>query len=137
MLYFILVKSIKKEKSGMKYKTNIEITSEASNKDEAMEIVEDYLSGNIVSGIRMKCVSKPVRFYNHSAVKAAIVVLFVTLGFLSGTKARPQHGFTSPTCQMAAVQPPLKTSDSGKSELAFKKGWEEKQAREALDYIKK
>ncbi len=121
----------------MKYKTNIEITSEASNKDEAMEIVGDYLSGNIVSGIRMKCISKPVRFYNHTAAKAAIVVLFVTLGFLSGIKARPQHGFAGPTHQMAAVQPPLKTSDSSKSDLEFKKDWEEKQTREALNFIKK
>lgn len=134
---FSRVKSIKKEINSMKYKTNIEISSEASNKDEAMEIVGDYLSGDIVSGIQMKCVTKPIRFYNHAVAKALVVVLFVTLGFLSGIKARPQHSFASPTCQMAAVQPPLKTSHSSKSDLVFKKEWGEKQTREALHFIKK
>lgn len=120
-----------------KYRTKIEITSEATNKDEAMEIVGDYLSGNIFSGIEMKCVTKPVCFYNQTTAKTILVILLVALGFVSGIKINPTSNFTGTTCQMAAVQPPLKTSDAGKHISAFKKAWEAKQSRQVLDYIKK
>jgi len=114
----------------MKYKTNIEITSDAVNKDEAMEIVGDYLSGNITSGIDMKYATRPVRFYNNSAAKVVIVALLMTMGFFSGIKAKPQLNFAANICQMAAVTPPLKTSAANKNDMRFKKEWEEKQASE-------
>ena len=122
---------------AIKYKTSIQITSEASNKDEAMQLVDDYLSGNIMSGIEMKCTTKPVRFYNNITAKITAVMLLVTIGFLSGIKTQPGYKLAVGTCQMAAVQPPLKTSTANKSDLTFKKEWEEKQTREALDFIKK
>ena len=122
---------------AIKYKTNIEITSEAANKDEAMEIVGDYLSGNIMSGIEMKYATKPVRFYNNSAARITAVIILVPLGFLSGIKTKYNYQPAAGICQMAAVQPPLKTSDSNKNDLRFKKEWEDKEAREALNSIKK
>lgn len=122
---------------AMKYKTNIEITSEAANRDEAMEIVEDYLDGNIISGIEMKCTIRPVHFYNHAAAKMSVVALLVTIGFLSGMKAKNEGNPILGTCQMAAVQPPLKTSDKNKNDVEFKKEWENKQTKEALSFIKK
>ncbi len=121
----------------MKYKTNIEITSDAVNKDEAMEIVGEYLSGNIASGIDMKYATRPVRFYNNSAAKIAIVALLMTIGFFSGVKAKPQLNFTSNICQMAAVTPPLKTSAANKNDISFKREWQEKQSSEAISFIKK
>jgi len=121
----------------MKYKTNIEITSEATNKVEAMEIVGDYLSGNITSGIDMKYETKPVRFYNNVAAKMLIIGLLITIGFVSGVKSKPQLSLGLNTCQMAAVTPPLKTSDTNKSELGFKSEWQLKQNAEAINYIKK
>jgi hypothetical protein len=121
----------------MKYKTNIEITSDAANKDEAMEIVGDYLSGNIASGIDMKYATRPVRFYNNPAAKIVAIALLMTMGFFSGVKAKPQQGFSVNTCQMAAVTPPLKTYDANKNDMRFKKEWQEKQATEAINYIKK
>jgi len=121
----------------MKYRTTIEIVSDAENKNEALEIVGEYLVGNIVSGIDMKCVTKPVRFYNNTMAKLAVVVLLVTVGFLSGVKAKPQHGFAMSIYQTDAVTPPLKTSDANKRDLNFKKEWEQKQTREALNFIKK
>jgi hypothetical protein len=121
----------------MKYKTNIEIISDAANKDEAMEIVGDYLSGNIVSGIDMKCATKPVHFYNNPAARVIVVGLLVTIGFFSGIKAKPQHDFAVNMCQMAAVTPPLKTSDANKDDARFKKEWENKQTAEAIDLIKR
>lgn len=119
-----------------KYKTKIEITSPAANKDEAMEIVGDYLSGNIMSGIDMKYTTKQVRFYDHSAAKALAVVLLISIGFLFSVKTSPQTHLNIGTCQMATVQPPLKTSNTS-SDAKFKKEWEEKQTREALNFIKK
>lgn len=122
---------------ALKYKTNIEITSEAKDKNEAMEIVGDYLSGNIASGIEMKCVTKPVHFYNSTATKAALIILLVTVGFLSGARTQSGENFSVNTCRMDAVTPPLKTSNAGSKDLYFKKEWQEKQAKEVLDYIKK
>lgn len=119
-----------------KYKTKIEITSPAANKDEAMEIVGDYLSGNIMSGIDMKYSTKQVRFYDHSAAKAVAVVLLISMGFLFSVRTSSHAPLSGPTCQMAAVQPPLKTSKVNADEAKFKREWEEKQTREALNFIK-
>ena len=121
----------------MKYKTNIEITSDAANKDEAMEIVGDYLSGNIASGIDMKYATRPVRFYNNPAAKVVVVALLMTMGFFSGVKAKPQQNFAVNMCQMAAVTPPLKTSGANKNDARFKKEWQQMQTTEAINYIKR
>ena len=121
----------------MKYKTNIEITSYAANKDEAMEIAGDYLSGDIASGIDMKYATKPVRFYNNPAAKIAAIALLMTVGFFSGVKAKPQQSFSVNMCQVAAVTPPLKTSEANKNDTRFKKEWEDKQTTEAINYIKR
>ena len=121
----------------MKYKTNIEITSDAANKDEAMEIAGDYLSGNIASGIDMKYATRPVRFYNNQAAKIVLVGLLITLGFFSGIKAKTERNFAVNMCQVAAVTPPLKTSDANKNDMRFKKEWEEKQAAEVINFIKR
>ncbi len=112
----------------MKYKTNIEITSDAANKDEAMEIVGDYLSGNIASGIDMKYATKSVHFYNNKTAKIVAVALLTTIGFFSGVKAKPQQNFSINTCQMATVTPPLKTSEANKNDMRFKKEWQQMQA---------
>ena len=121
----------------MKYKTNIEITSDAANKDEAMEIAGDYLSGNIASGIDMKYATRPVRFYNNPAIKVVVVALLMTIGFFSGVKAKPQQNFSVNMCQMAAVTPPLKTSDANKNDMRFKKEWQEKQTTESIFFFKR
>lgn len=121
-----------------KYKTKIEITAPAANKDEAMEIVGDYLSGNIISGIDVKYATKQVRFYDHSAAKVLAVILLIGIGFLFSARTSSVGPHLSiGTCQMAAVQPPLKTSKVSTDEAKFKKEWEEKQATEALNFIKK
>jgi hypothetical protein len=121
----------------MKYRTNIEVISNAANKDEAMEIVDDYLAGNITSGIDMKYATKPVRFYNNSAVKMIVVGLLVTIGFFSGVKAKPQYDFAVNMCRMAAVTPPLKTSGVNSLDARFKKEWENKRTAEVINFIKK
>ncbi len=107
----------------MKYKTNIEITSDAMNKDEAMEIVGDYLSGNIVSGIDIKYATKPVHFYNNMAAKVLVVSSLVTIGFFSGVKVKSRNDFAVNACRVDAITPPLKTSDMNKNDMRFKKEW--------------
>lgn len=119
-----------------KFKTKIEITSPAANKHEAMEIVDDFLSGNIMSGVDMKCSTRQVHFYDHAAAKIAAILLVCT-AFLFSFKSSPQSNLNIGTCQMAAVQPPLKTSGAVLNELKFREEWEQKQLREALDFIKK
>ena len=37
----------------MKYRTVIEVVTEAKDKSEAIEIVGEYLSGDILSGVQM------------------------------------------------------------------------------------
>jgi len=120
----------------MKYKTKIEITSDAANKDEAMEIVGDYLSGNIASGIDMKYATKPVHFYNNSVSKMIVVGLLVTIGFFSGVKAKPRYDFSMNMCQVAAVTPPLKTSSANSLDTRFKEEWENKQTARAILFFK-
>ena len=120
-----------------KYKTNIEIISPAANKDEAIEIVDDYLSGNITSGIDMKYATRQIRFYDHSAAKIVGLILLVSIGFIFSVRAPGQSRLSIGTCQMAAIQPPLKTSNVSANDAKFKKEWEEKQTREALNFIKK
>jgi len=61
----------------------------------------------------------------------------MTMGFLSGVKAKPQQGFSVSMCQMATVTPPLKTSDSNKDDVRFKKEWQDKQTAEAISFIKR
>ncbi len=122
----------------MKFKTNIEITSDAANKYEAMEIAGDYLSGNISSGIDMKYDTRPVRFYNNPAAKIGVVVLLMTMGFFSGVKAKPSHqGLSLNACQTATVAPALKTSDVVKINTHFKKEWQEKHTSEVIHSIKR
>ena len=120
----------------MKYRTKIEITADANNKDEAMEIVGEYLSGNIASGIEMEYATKPVRFYNHSCVKLAAIILLVMVGFISGARTSADYGFAGSDCRVAAVQPPLKTSAAEKSDASFKREWHEKQTKQALEIIR-
>jgi hypothetical protein len=102
-----------------------------------MEIAGDYLSGNITSGIDMKYATRPVRFYNSSAAKVVVVVMLMTMGFLSGVKAKPQQSFSVNVCQVAAVTPPLKTSDANKNDVSFKMEWQDKQTAEAINLIKR
>jgi len=121
----------------MKYKTIIEIVTDAENKNEATEIVGEYLSGNIVSGVRMRCSTRP-----HASIKKAIVtvvalsLLVVVGGLLSVAQIKNSQGLPGTTPGASAIQPTLKTSAQEKDDLDFKKKWESRQTETALDIIK-
>ena len=118
----------------MKYRTMIEIISDAENENEALDIAGEFLRGNLESGVRIKSRTKP--FKSHVLLQATIlsVILFV-FAFVgvelfdhSKGAARVFFGIKN----TSAVQPPLKT---GKS-LDFKDTWREEEYRKVLDYIK-
>lgn len=120
----------------MKYRTTIEIISEANNKNEAMEIVGEYLSGNIYSGVDMRCATKRVHDYKNAAA-VSVIILLVVLGVVSVFNVRSSQNFVSAIPGISAIQPPLKTSSEDKKSAEFKKEWQALRDKEALDYIKK
>ncbi len=120
----------------MKYKTVIEISSEADNKNEAMEIVGEYLSGNLTSGVDMRCRTKPVISYKKPLIGVALASVMLIIGLFSFTHLPSTKNFVGNLTGISAVQPTLKTSEASQKEK-FKKEWEKKQMNEALNLIKK
>lgn len=120
----------------MRFKTTIKLVSDVQNKNEALEVVEEYLAGNIVSGVDMKCVTKPL----YSKAKMAGVAAFslvVVAGILSFSFTKHPQGALSIVPGVSAVQPPLKTSGISDNSPKFKREWQDRQTKEALDQIKR
>ncbi len=122
----------------MRFKTTIEIVTEAQDKNEAMEIAGEYLSGNIISGVRMKCRAKSLNYYKvRSTASVAVLVLMVTVNILFMINSKQSKSANRGIAGIDAINPPLKTYDADKSNAKFKKEWQDVQTREALDYLKK
>jgi len=119
----------------MKFKTNIQLVTEAENKTEAIDIVDEYLSGNITSGIDMKCTTKRVRDYGKGVIVGLAVVFLVCAGAFSLICTQHQQGLVATGSVYNAVQPPLKTSESDKKRSDFKTEWQKQQLKEALGHI--
>ena len=116
----------------MKYKTTINITSEARDRDEALDIVEDYLAGNLRTGVDMNCATRPV--CNSAKITCAIALSLVVIGaVVVPTQLKIPQSPIQSSPAISAVQPPLNTDRVGAD---FKKRWEERQTKKALDYIK-
>lgn len=120
----------------MKFKTTIEIIADATSKDEALELAGEYLSGNIASGVDMKCDAKKIYAVSCKSVVLAIALIAVLFGGLTAVTLRPSHNMTSSPAGLSAVQPPLKTSDKALASSEFKKDWQSKQDKEAINLIK-
>lgn len=121
----------------MRFKTTIEIISDAKDKDEAMDIAGEYLSGNLVSGVNMKCITRPAASYAKGVVSVMVVLLLVLTATITVIGARPTHNAVQNVSAINAVQPPLKTAIADKKNADFKKEWQDKQNKEALNYIKR
>ena len=121
----------------MKYKTTIEIVSDAENKAEALEIVGEYLSGNLVTGVDMKCGTRPVTAYKRAVLSVLIITLLISAGVVATSHVKTNQGFINNLSGIGAVQPPLKTSELAAKDKEFKKKWDAKQMDEALNLIKK
>ena len=120
----------------MKYRTTVQIISSANDKDEAMEIAGDYLSGNIISGVEMKCSTRPVRSHARLALFISIAIIVVAAGLFSAHNSMHSRNVLPVVAGMDAIQPPLNTGFNEKN-ADFKKAWQEKHTKEVLDYIKK
>ena len=59
----------------MKFKTTIKLITEAKDKNEAMEIAGEYLSGNLATGVDMKLHTVSVRRNRQLLAGAIMVVL--------------------------------------------------------------
>jgi hypothetical protein len=121
----------------MRYKTTIEVITEAKTRTEAMEIVDDYLTGNLVSGIDMKCTTRPVRAYGKGVISVTVISVIVAVGILALIHPNPSAKKFTYGPAISAVQPVLKTSAREMNNSDFKKEWEKKQTEQALELIRK
>ncbi len=123
----------------MKYKTVIEVLTEADNKNEASDIVGEYLSGTISSGVQMRCRTKPVTMYRKAIVASvtglSVLLVFGTI-FVAGMKTGKSAAMPA-LSGMSAVQPPLKTSTMDSKVAEFKKEWQKKHDQKALQSLTK
>ena len=117
----------------MKYKTTIEIVAEAEDRDEAMEIAGEYLSGNLISGVDMRCVTKPV--YRSNIVGVVAISLAIVAGILVGSHFKHPQSMIQTIPGASAIQTPLKTSAVTYSNPGFKEEWQDRQTKEALERI--
>ncbi|MCX5678082.1 MAG: hypothetical protein NTY76_03125 [Candidatus Omnitrophica bacterium] len=117
----------------MRFKTTIQLVSDAQDKSEALDLVEEYLAGNIVSGVDMRCVTKPV--YKSNIVCVAAISLAIVTGILVGSHIKHPQNMIQTIPGTSAIQSPLKTSDITHSKPEFKKEWQDRQTKEALDQI--
>lgn len=119
----------------MKFRTTIEIVSEATDKHEALELVGEYLAGNIISGVDMRCTTRSAVGVKKIIVSCIAVSLFLFIGIASMGHLKAGTGLFSNLASVSAVQPPLKTSIN--KDADFKKKWDERQATQALSRITK
>jgi hypothetical protein len=121
----------------MKYKTVIEVVTDAKDRDEALEIVGEYLSGNIFSGVDMRYSTRRITHAGKIAVTVTALSFLLAVGILSTFTTRSQGKAVFYPAGINAVQPPLKTSDVNKDTSGFRKDWKEKETKEAISHITK
>ncbi|MFA6321749.1 MAG: hypothetical protein WCY36_07860 [Candidatus Omnitrophota bacterium] len=120
----------------MKFRTTIKLTTEAKDKDEAMEIAGEYLSGNLTGGVDMKLSTEPVSYGRQGiAVALAVILMLGILTFHVSYIKQTHNSIQTPGD--SAIQPPLKTSAFDKERSDFKNEWQAKQTQEALNSLKK
>ena len=120
----------------MKYKTTIRIITQAKDKNEAMEIAGDYLSGDLVSGIDMDCRTVMVRDYSKTSMVAFGIFLAVAMLAIVALNARVPRSSVQVFQSFDAVQAPLNTSVASESVSNFRDQWRLKHSAEALRRIK-
>lgn len=116
----------------MKYRTMIEIVSDANDKSEAMDIVGEFLSGNITSGVNMKCVTDPVQSYPKIIVTSLVFLALLGGSIFAAIYARPGASVISAAPGVSAVQPPLTMTAAEKKMVEFKREWQAMQVKEML-----
>jgi len=120
----------------MKYKTVIEIVSDADNPAEAADLAGDYLQGQIDTGVTMKCYTQPVRKYARPLLILSSFIVMSTMAFGIYFCGKKDVTCKSAVYQnnISAIQPPLKTMSSDSD---FKGDWKSKKNAAEINYIKK
>ena len=120
----------------MRYRTVIEVVTEAKDKSEAMEIVGDYLSGDILSGVEMKYSTHGVNGVKKAAITITALSLILVAGIVSMYMVKPIGAGAPSSPGMSAVQPVLQTQALHVRDAQFKAQWQEEHNKEALRKIK-
>lgn len=122
----------------MKFKTTIQIITEAQDRDEAQEIAGEYLSGNLMSSVEMRCRTSRARDYKKCAgIIATAISVVIIVGLISVFQLKSSQGNVQNSFSFNAIQPPLKTQGLDNKDSQFKKEWQSRQAKQALDLIKR
>jgi hypothetical protein len=119
----------------MRYKTTIHIIADARDRNEAVEMADEYLAGHLSSGIDMRCSTKPAYHGTVKVASAVAVSALVLLAVLVAPQVRHATGMST-AADSSAIQPPLKTSNADKISVEFKKEWQVRQTAEALNAIR-
>ena len=121
----------------MKFKTTIKLVTEAKDKNEAMEIAGEYLSGNLATGVDMKLHTAPIQSNVKRAVFALTISSFLLLFAMNLTYIKHPQNIVQNLPGDSVIQPPLKTFSADKSYSDFQKEWQARHAKEALNFIKR
>ena len=120
----------------MRYRTVIEVVTEARDKSEAMDIVGEYLSGDIRSGVEMKYSTRRVNGVKKAAITITALSLMLVAGVITLYLIKPISSGVPSSSGMSAVQPPLQTQVLHIRDAQFKTQWQEEHNKEALRKIK-
>ncbi|MDD5427818.1 MAG: hypothetical protein PHI58_01095 [Candidatus Omnitrophica bacterium] len=118
----------------MKFQTTIKLITEAKDKQEAMDIAGEYLSGNLMSGVDMKLRTSPVH-RQHIGITLAVAIVFGLLTF-QVSHVKHSQNFVRNLPGDSVIQPPLKTSTADKKYSDFKNKWLTRHSQEALNLLK-
>ena len=121
----------------MKYKTTIKLITEAKDKNEAMEIAGEYLSGNLAGGVDMKFNTSIVYDNKQRLGIALAIIIIVGLVAINISPTKQNQNSLRNLPGDSLIQPPLKTSLMDNKYSDFKREWQAMHAKETLGLIKK
>jgi len=127
----------KESKNSMKYKTVIEVVTEAANKDEALNIVGEYLSGDILSAVDMKYSTRSVNGLKTAAIAITALSIAICIGLFSLHFLKTSGATFSNIAGSSAVQAPLYTQAINSGNLHFMDQWQNEHIKESLLKISK
>ena len=120
----------------MKFKTTIKLVTDAKDKNEAVEIAGEYLSGNLTSGVDMKFRTVSIRSHRQILAGTAMVVLVVGVFAIRLHETKHIQPFIQNLPGDSVLQSPLKTSGPDLKSSEFKRLWKSKSAEELLNSIR-
>lgn len=121
----------------MKFKTTIEIVTEAEDRDEALHLAGEYLSGYLDSGVDMKFATRAISPYKKVYITVTAISLLLAITVFSLIRTFVPQTFDRSTAGINAVQPPLRTSIVMPNDIQFKKEWENRHNTAALNRLTK